>query len=120
MLILFLITHVFAFACNASAISTEIITRVEITHTHHHEHSDEHQHDHDEIELDAKIDHHRLPSEEHTHRHEVVVNSQIPYIQSDNCTSFIKIEILPSYPKLNEEPPQGPFLQGIFRPPISV
>ena len=112
--------HVFAFSGKTSAFSTELISRFEITHVHHHEHSDEHQHDHDDIELDAENVSTNLPTEKHGHRHEIIVSSQIPYIQSDNCTSFFKLEILPSYPKFNEEPPQNPFLQGILRPPISA
>ncbi len=117
-LVLLLVTHIFAFSGKASAFSTELITRFEITHIRHHEHSDEHQHDHDDIELVVENASPNLPTEEHSHRREIVVSSQIPYIQSDNWTSFFKIEILPSYPQFNEEPPQGPFLQGILRPPI--
>lgn len=117
-LILILAVHTFAFAGRASAFSTEFVAKFEITHSHHHDHNDEHKHDHDDSELDAKNVHPNLPTEEHTHRHEIVVSSQIPFILSSNCTPFLRMDKLASYPKLNQEPPQGPFLHGIFRPPI--
>jgi hypothetical protein len=106
------VIHIFAFAGRASAFYTKVIAKNEITHSH------EHQHEHGEIDHSKNNDHQNLPSQEHTHRHEILVGSQIPFIQSDICTSFLKIENLVIYSKFNQDPHQGPFLSGIFRPPI--
>ncbi|MFZ3231858.1 MAG: hypothetical protein WA160_16750 [Pseudobdellovibrio sp.] len=119
-LMFFAMIHILAFTGRASAFSTEFIAKFEITHNHHHEHSDDHQHEHDEIELDAKNVYPNLPAEEHTHRHEIVVSSQIPYIQSDTYVYFFNVGALVLYPKFDQVQPQAPFLNGIFRPPIQV
>lgn len=118
--ILFFLIQIFIFADPASAFSTELIAKFEITHSHHHDDKDEHQHEHDEAGLEAEKVQLDVSSERHTHQHEIIVGSQILYIQSDAGILFLKFDKVILYPKFSQEPPQDPFRRGTFRPPIFV
>jgi len=101
----------FAEANSHSAISRTMV--VEYSHTHGHDQDHHSMNDHDDSGTTETHD-------SKPHKHEVYLGSHAAFIQSEIFAVSYSLESSQGFLISNEKLPQGPYLLGIFRPPISA
>ncbi|MEK6556463.1 MAG: hypothetical protein AABZ31_14540 [Bdellovibrionota bacterium] len=87
-------------------------SKVEYTHTHNHD--DDHHHEH--ADHDEPANNHK----EQPHQHETLISSQQPFLHSEFLAHVVRLELAAPHSDFDQNPPQTPYIFGIFRPPINV
>ena len=94
--------------------SVSNLPNYEYTHTHYHdEHNDY---------MNSQFQDHSTTEQSHDdqpHKHTVVISNEVPLILNRSFGFVVGLLDVISYQMLNQDLPNPPFTDGIFRPPIS-